>query len=160
MLMADFYMTRHSQGLAVLPPGACSLTACPKYFQERIDRVRFYLLIPYLVGNLTPSRGRPPQEYIMKVPWLIEGIPITSTKNLSILFCFYLFCPNSLFQTPILFSLHPGGGMRCSRWPCRPRTTLKRASPDGVPTGGVIQSNRREIVQHIGADGQTTKCCG
>jgi hypothetical protein len=26
---------------------------------------------------------------------------------------------------------------------------------DGVPPGGAIQGDRREIVQHIGADGQT-----
>jgi hypothetical protein len=75
-------------------------------------------LNPYFVGNTTPSRGRPPQAYLMTVPWPIEGISIASTKNLSILFCFNLFFPNSLLQPPILFSLHLGCRLRHSRWPC------------------------------------------
>jgi hypothetical protein len=99
--------------------------------------------------------GRPPQAYIMKVSWPIEGHPIASTKKLSILFCFYLFCPNFLFQTPILLSLHPDGGVRRSRWPCRPRTTLMRALPDGVPPGGAIQGDQREFAHHPEAGGQT-----
>jgi hypothetical protein len=106
------------------------------------------------VGNTTLSQGRPPHAYIMKVPWRIEGIPIASTKNLSIRSCFYLFYPNSLFQPPILFSLHPGGGLRRSRWPCRIRTTLRRASPDGVPLGEAIQGDRREFAHYVGLDGQ------
>jgi hypothetical protein len=69
----------------------------------------------------------------VKVSWSVEGLSITSTENLSILLCVYPFSPNSLFQTPIMFSLRPGGGLRHSRWPCRPRTTLRRASPDGFP---------------------------
>jgi hypothetical protein len=105
--------------------------------------------------NTTSSRGRPPHAYIMNVSWPIKGVPIVSTKNLSIIFCFYLFCPNFLFQTSIMFSLHPGGGLICFRWPCRPRATLRRASPDGVPPEGAIQGDRREIVQHTGANGQT-----
>jgi hypothetical protein len=106
--------------------------------------------------SMTPTRRRPPQTYIMKLSWPIEGIPITSTNILLIRSCFYLFYPNSLFQTPILFSLHPDGGLRHSRWPCQPRTTLRRAPPDGVPPGGAIQGNRHEFTQYTGADGQTT----
>jgi hypothetical protein len=84
-----------------------------------------------------------------------RGHPIASTKTLSIHFYFYPFCSNSLFQTPIPFSLHPGGGLRRSRWPCRPRTTLRRTSPDGVPPGEAIQGDRREFAHHPEADGQT-----
>jgi hypothetical protein len=104
---------------------------------------------------MTPSRGRPPQTYIMKVSWPIELLPISSTKNLSLLFCFYLFYPNSLFQPPIMFSLHLGGGLRRSRWLCRPRTTLRRASPDGSLPEKLSKANRREFTHHPGVDGQT-----
>jgi hypothetical protein len=75
------------------------------------------------------------------------------------IFVFYLFCPNSLFQTPILFSLHPGGSLRHSRWPYRSRTTLRRASPDRVPTREVIQSNQCEFTHHPGADDHTASTC-
>jgi hypothetical protein len=68
---------------------------------------------------------------------------------------FFTFCPNSLFQTPIMFSLHPNGSLRRSRWPCRPRTSLSRALPDEIPPGGAIQGDRREFVHHPGVDGQT-----
>jgi hypothetical protein len=38
------------------------------------------------VSNMTPTKGRPPQADIMKVSWPTEGIPVASTKNLSIHF--------------------------------------------------------------------------
>jgi hypothetical protein len=107
------------------------------------------------VRNTTPSWGRPPQAYIMKVSWLIEAIIVASTKNLSILFYFYLFCPGSLCQPPILFSLRPCGGLRRSRWPCRPRTTLRLVPPDGVTPGGATQGDRREFAHYLEAGGQT-----
>jgi hypothetical protein len=107
------------------------------------------------MGNTTPSWGRPPQAYIMKVLWLIEGLQIASTKNLSILFCVHQFCPRSLFQPPIMFSLHPGSALRCSWWPCQPRTTLRRALPYGAAPGGAIQGDRREFAQHPEVGGQT-----
>jgi hypothetical protein len=121
----------------------------------RFRSSRIYLQIPCFMSNMTPTHGRPPQTYIMKVSWPIQGIPIASTKILLIHLCFYLFCPNSLFQTPIMFSLYPGGGWRCSRWPCQPRTTLRQALPDVVPPKGVIQGDRREFAHHPGADCQT-----
>jgi hypothetical protein len=106
------------------------------------------------MGNTTSSWGRPPQPYIMKVSWPIEGLPIATTKNLSILFGFYPFWHNSLFKTPILFSLRPDGGLRCSKLLCRPRTTLRRASPDGVPLGETIQGDQCEFARYTGADSQ------
>jgi hypothetical protein len=107
------------------------------------------------VSNTTPTRKRPLQAYIMKVSWPIEGILIASTKNLSIFFYFYLFCPNSLFQTTIPFSLHPDGDLRRSSWPCRPRTTLRRASPNGILPGEAIQGDRCEFTHHLEAGSQT-----
>jgi hypothetical protein len=106
---------------------------------------------------MTPSQRRPPQTYIMKVSWSIDSIPIAYTKILLIHLCFYLFCPNSLFQTPILFCLRPGDGLRRSRWPCQPGTTLRRAHPNGVPPRGAIQGDRREFAQYVGADVQTVR---
>jgi hypothetical protein len=91
----------------------------------------------------------------MKVAWPIEGLLIASTKNLSMLFCFYLFTLILSFKPPTSFSLRPDGGLRHSSWPCRPRITLKRASPKGVPLEEVIQGDQREIAQYTGADDQT-----
>jgi hypothetical protein len=45
--------------------------------------------------------------------------------------------------------------LRHSRWPCRPRTTLRQASPDGVSPGGAIQGDRCEFVHYTGSDGQS-----
>jgi hypothetical protein len=112
------------------------------------------------VRSTTPTRGRPPQAYIMKVSWPIKDIPITSTKTFINMFMFLSLCPNSLFQSPILFSLRSGGGLRRSRWPCRPRITLRQTLPDGVPPGGAIQGDQREIAQNAETDGQTATTHG
>jgi hypothetical protein len=45
------------------------------------------------LGGTSPSRGRPPQAYIMNVSWPIEAIPIASTKILSIFFLFLSLLP-------------------------------------------------------------------
>jgi hypothetical protein len=81
-------------------------------------------------------------------------------KLLSICLCFLSLCPNSLFQAPIMFSLHLNGSLRRSRWPCQPRTTLRRALPNGFPPGGTIKGNRREITQNAEPDGQTATMHG
>jgi hypothetical protein len=47
--------------------------------------------IPYFVENTTPSRGKPPQAYIMKLSRSIEALPIASTKILSLPFIFISF---------------------------------------------------------------------
>jgi hypothetical protein len=91
----------------------------------------------------------------MKVSWPIEGISITSTKIYQYFSVFILF-PSFRFQPAILFSLHPDGGLRRSRWPCRPRTTLRRALPDGATLRGAIQGDRREFAHYPEAGGQTT----
>jgi hypothetical protein len=52
-------------------------------------------------GGLMADRGHPNHIY----------------KILLLHLCFYIFYPNSLFQPPTLFSPHPSGGLRCSRWP-------------------------------------------
>jgi hypothetical protein len=80
---------------------------------------------------------------IMKVSRSIEAIPITSTKILSLLFVFYLFCPNSLFQPQIQFSLHPDGSLRCSRWP----SDLEQPLGELLPTGPSRRSDPRRPSQ-------------
>jgi hypothetical protein len=112
------------------------------------------------MGNTTPTRRRPPQAYTMKVSWPIEAVPIAHTKNLSVLLYFYPFYLNSPLQTLCMFSLRPGGGLRCSRWSCRPRTTLRQALPDGVPPGGAIQGDRCVFTHNTDPDGQTATHCG
>jgi hypothetical protein len=104
------------------------------------------------MGNMTPTRGRPPQAYIIKVSWPIEGIPIAPTKNLSILLCFYPFYLNSPLQTLCMFSIHPDGGLRHSRWPCRPRKPLRQALPNGAPPRGAIQGDRCEFMHSTDPD--------
>jgi hypothetical protein len=59
-----------------------------------------------------------------------------------------------------MFSLRPGGGLRCSRWSCRPRTTLRRALPDGVPPRGAIQGDQCVFTHNTDPDGQTATHCG
>jgi hypothetical protein len=110
--------------------------------------------------NTTPSRVRLPQAYIIKVSWPIEAITVASTKIYQYFYVFISFYPSSLFQPPIIFSLRPDGGLRRSKWPCRPRTTLRRASPDGVPPGGAIQSDWCELVHYTGSDIQTATMHG
>jgi hypothetical protein len=58
-----------------------------------------------------------------------------------------------------MFSPCPDGGLRCSRWPCRPRTTFMLALPERVPPGGVIQTDRREFMHYPEAGGQTAIHC-
>jgi hypothetical protein len=43
------------------------------------------------MGNTTPTQGRPPQDYIMKISWPIEAIPIASTKIYQYFYVFILF---------------------------------------------------------------------
>jgi hypothetical protein len=57
------------------------------------------------------------------------------------------------FRFDCLFT--PSRQLSRSRWPCRPRTTLRRALPDGIPLGGAIQGDRCEFTHHPEADGQT-----
>jgi hypothetical protein len=103
-------------------------------------------------GRTTPGLYNEP----LMADW---GPPMTSTKNLSIHSCFYLFYPNSPLQTLIMFSLCPSGSLRCSRWPCHPRTTLRWALPNGVPPEGAIKGDRCEFAHNTEADGQTATTC-
>jgi hypothetical protein len=95
-------------------------------------------------GGLMADRGHPNHIY----------------KILLLHLCFYLFYPNSLFQPPTLFSPHPSGGLRCSRWPCRPRTTIRQAPPDGVPPGAAIQGDWHEFAHSTDPDSQNATVCG
>jgi hypothetical protein len=128
-LLLKFVRTKSGSGFLVTtyfsqPAGADGLTVRG----TRSDRLSLLVLEKFrpspilslnhlFYGKHDSSWRRSPQTHIIKVSWPIERILITYTKNLLILFYFYLFCPNSLFQTSILFSLHPGGGLRRSRWP-------------------------------------------